>query len=115
MPGARLSHQDRQHIAAGLVEGRGYAEIARRLRRPVSTVSREVIRNGGPEGYRADQAHRMAGRPDRRGQPPPAGDGAAVEGGAAAGDGASVDGAACPAAACTVGDRLAAVMVRTGV
>jgi DNA-binding transcriptional regulator YhcF (GntR family) len=31
---------------------------ARRLDRPTSTVTREVMRNGGPTAYRADLAHR---------------------------------------------------------
>jgi hypothetical protein len=67
MPGGRLTHQDRQRIAAGLAEERGYAEIARQLARPTSTISREVTRNGGPAGYRADQAHRAtAQRASRR-------------------------------------------------
>lgn len=57
MPGGRLSHQDRLDIAAGLAEGFGYAEIARQLQRPTSTISREVARNGGAGGYRADHAH----------------------------------------------------------
>jgi hypothetical protein len=57
MPGGRLSHQDRVDIAAGLAEGLGYAEIARRLDRPTSTISREIGRNGGAQGYRADHAH----------------------------------------------------------
>jgi DNA-directed RNA polymerase specialized sigma24 family protein len=66
MPGGRLTQQDRGHIARGLAEGLGYAEIARRLGRPTSTVSREVSRNGGPEGYRADRAQRAAVRRARR-------------------------------------------------
>jgi DNA-binding transcriptional ArsR family regulator len=69
MPGGRLTHQDRQHIGAGLAEGLGYAEIARRLGRPTSTVSREVARNGGPDGYRADHAHQATGRRARRRRP----------------------------------------------
>ncbi|MFE3053539.1 helix-turn-helix domain-containing protein [Nocardia sp. NPDC059239] len=56
MPGGRLSQEDRRLIAAGLAHGLGYAEIARRLERPTSTVSREVTRNGGPGRYRADLA-----------------------------------------------------------
>lgn len=66
MPGGRLTYQDRQHIASGLAEGLGYAEIARRLARPTSTISREVTRNGGADGYRADQAHRATGQRARR-------------------------------------------------
>lgn len=62
MPGGRLTLQDRRDIASGLAEGLGYAEIARRLQRPTSTVSREVNRNGGHNGYRAEQAHRTATR-----------------------------------------------------
>jgi DNA-binding MarR family transcriptional regulator len=57
MPGGRLSHQDRLDIAAGLADGFGYAEIARQLQRPTSTISREIARNGGASGYRADHAH----------------------------------------------------------
>ncbi|MEU6556263.1 helix-turn-helix domain-containing protein [Streptomyces sp. NPDC046915] len=58
MPGGRLTQQERQQIAVGLADGLAYAEIARRLERPTSTVTREVMRNGGPTGYRADLAHR---------------------------------------------------------
>ncbi|WP_433052708.1 MarR family transcriptional regulator [Dactylosporangium sp. CS-033363] len=45
MAGARLTPEDREQIAAGLAERLDYAEIARRLGRPTSTVSREVARN----------------------------------------------------------------------
>lgn len=58
MPGGRLTQQERQQIALGLADGLAYAEIARRLERPTSTVTREVMRNGGPATYRADLAHR---------------------------------------------------------
>ncbi|MEU9115108.1 helix-turn-helix domain-containing protein, partial [Streptomyces sp. NPDC048483] len=58
MPGARLTQAERQQIAVGLADGLAYAEIARRLARPTSTITREVTRNGGPTGYRADLAHR---------------------------------------------------------
>ncbi|WP_020579814.1 GbsR/MarR family transcriptional regulator [Actinopolymorpha alba] len=66
MPGGRLTYDDRQRIAARLADGHSYAEIARALERPTSTVSREVTRNGGYDGYRADHAHRAAGRRARR-------------------------------------------------
>ncbi|MET9268243.1 helix-turn-helix domain-containing protein [Kribbella sp. NPDC003557] len=69
MPGGRLSHQDRLDIAAGLADGLGYAEIARVLQRPTSTVSREVARNGGPGGYRADHAHYATATRARRRRP----------------------------------------------
>ncbi|MFF5706218.1 MarR family transcriptional regulator [Streptomyces sp. NPDC012794] len=58
MPGGRLTPQERQQIALGVADGLAYAEIARRLDRPTSTVTREVMRNGGPTGYRADLAQR---------------------------------------------------------
>lgn len=81
MPGGRLTQQERQQIALGVADGLAYAEIARRLDRPTSTVTREVMRNGGPTGYRADLAQRATERrTHRRGQttarspqtPPPA-------------------------------------------
>ncbi|MDT0318215.1 GbsR/MarR family transcriptional regulator [Streptomyces millisiae] len=62
MPGGRLTQQERQQIALGLADGLAYAEIARRLDRPTSTVTREVMRNGGPTSYRADLAHRATER-----------------------------------------------------
>ncbi len=62
MPGGRLTQQDRQQIALGLADGLVYAEIARRLDRPTSTITREVMRNGGPTAYRADLAHRSTQR-----------------------------------------------------
>ena len=71
MPGRRLSQQDRQRIAAGLAGGLSYAEIARRLDRPTSTITREVGRNGGPRGYQPQQAHRATAQRARRGTPTP--------------------------------------------
>ncbi|MFG2125826.1 helix-turn-helix domain-containing protein [Streptomyces sp. NPDC048710] len=62
MPGGRLTQSERQQIALGLADGLAYAEIARRLDRPTSTVTREVMRNGGPTAYRADLAHRATER-----------------------------------------------------
>lgn len=69
MPGGRLTHEDRRRIATWLAEGLGYAEIARRLGRPTSTISREVARNGGSGGYLADHAQHTAGRRARRQRP----------------------------------------------
>src|SRR3954452_23280506 len=78
MPGGRLTQRDRQQIALGLADDLPYAEIARRLDRPTSTVTREVMRNGGPGAYRADLAHRATERRAHRrrsttprGQQPP--------------------------------------------
>ena len=62
MPGGRLTQQERQQIGLGLADGLAYAEIARRLDRPTSTITREVMRNGGPTAYRADLAHRATER-----------------------------------------------------
>jgi DNA-binding transcriptional ArsR family regulator len=62
MPGGRLTQQERQQITLGLAEGLAYAEIARRLDRPTSTVTREVMRNGGPTAYRAELAHHATER-----------------------------------------------------
>jgi len=66
MPGGRLTQAERQQIALGLADGLAYAEIARRLDRPTSTVTREVMRNGGPTAYRADLAHRATERRAQR-------------------------------------------------
>ncbi|MFH8612147.1 MarR family transcriptional regulator [Streptomyces sp. NPDC018029] len=69
MGGGRLTAEERKDIEAGLAEGLTYAAIARRLGRPTSTVSREVARNNGPGGYRAEHADRAeAWR--RRNRPP---------------------------------------------
>jgi predicted transcriptional regulator len=74
MPGGRLTQQDRQQIALGLADGLAYAEIARRIDRPTSTITREVMRNGGPTAYRADLAHRATERrTHRRAQATPRG------------------------------------------
>jgi DNA-binding transcriptional regulator GbsR (MarR family) len=69
VPGGRLTQQERQQIAVGLADGLAYAEIARRIDRPTSTVTREVMRNGGPGGYRSDLAQRGAERRARRRRP----------------------------------------------
>ncbi|MFF3203782.1 helix-turn-helix domain-containing protein [Streptomyces sp. NPDC002962] len=66
MPGGRLTQQERQQISLGLADGLAYAEIARRLDRPTSTITREVMRNGGPTAYRADLAHHATERRTHR-------------------------------------------------
>ncbi|MFG2217526.1 helix-turn-helix domain-containing protein [Streptomyces sp. NPDC048685] len=66
-----MTEQDRQRIAAGIADGLSYSEIARRLGRPPSTISREIARNGGSGGYRPQQAHRATGLRARRGTPAP--------------------------------------------
>ncbi|MEV8318530.1 helix-turn-helix domain-containing protein [Streptomyces sp. NPDC059900] len=105
MPGGRLTHEDRRHIGAGLAEGLGYAEIARQLGRPTSTVSREVTRNGGPGGYRVDHAHLATGRRARRRKKLPRPEPAAP---------ADAYGRH-PDAVRDFAEQLAALMVRTGV
>ncbi|PZG08743.1 GbsR/MarR family transcriptional regulator [Nonomuraea aridisoli] len=71
MPGGRLTYQDRQDIAAGLAEGLTYTEIAKRLQRPISTITREVTRNGGADDYQAIRAHQATeSRARRRKQAP---------------------------------------------
>ncbi|MEU5301052.1 helix-turn-helix domain-containing protein [Streptomyces noursei] len=71
MPGRRLTRAERQQIAAGLAQRLNCADIARRLDRPTSTVSREVARNGGPARYHAELAQfATSHRARRRPQPP---------------------------------------------
>ncbi|GLZ78824.1 MarR family transcriptional regulator [Actinorhabdospora filicis] len=78
MPGGRLTRHERRQIAQGLGEGLAYAEIARRLERPTSTITREVMRNGGAGGYRPELAQLATERRAHRGRraaPVPAGGG----------------------------------------
>lgn len=58
MPGKRLSKWEREEISRGCAREHSFTHIAKRLGRPVSTVSREVARNGGRERYRAWFAQR---------------------------------------------------------
>jgi IS30 family transposase len=61
-----LSLSEREEISRGVVAGRSMRSIAVSMGRAPSTISREIRRNGGSEGYRAsnadqaawDQAHR---------------------------------------------------------
>jgi len=57
-----LDAEEREEIRVGLDRGDSLAEVARRLRRPTSAVSREVKRNGGRGRYAAVQAGRRAAR-----------------------------------------------------
>jgi IS30 family transposase len=56
----RLTLDEREDIAVGLARGVSFAEIARGLGRPTSTVSREVHGHGGRDSYRPSAAHREA-------------------------------------------------------
>ncbi|MEV4110045.1 helix-turn-helix domain-containing protein [Nonomuraea sp. NPDC049695] len=71
MPRGHLTYEDRRKIAEGLAGKLTYAEIARRLERPRSTIGREIARNGGPHGYHAARAQQAAEwRARRRPNPP---------------------------------------------
>lgn len=56
----RLTDIEREEISRGLAHEDGLSAIARRLDRPPSTVSREVSRNSGKNGYRAFSAGRRS-------------------------------------------------------
>jgi transposase, IS30 family len=68
-PAGRLGLSAREEIFIGIARGETYTAIARRLGCTVSTVSREVAKNGGRRSYRAstaqDKAYRCARRPKR--------------------------------------------------
>ncbi len=56
----RLTLADREEISLGLRGGHSFTEIAARLGKATSTVSREVAANGGRGDYRAWRAHQRA-------------------------------------------------------
>jgi transposase, IS30 family len=62
----RLSVQEREEVSRGLEAGESLRAIARRLGRAPSTISREVVRVGGREGYRAWRGEAHAARAARR-------------------------------------------------
>src|SRR5258708_26218894 len=55
-----LTLAEREDISRGIASGSSMREIARGLQRAASTVSREVVRNGGRPLYRANQADQQA-------------------------------------------------------
>jgi IS30 family transposase len=63
---ARLSMTDREEIRAGLERGESFTQMAEAIGRACSTVSREVARNGGRDGYRAWTAQCSAAMLARR-------------------------------------------------
>lgn len=65
-PDQGLSLAEREEISRGLAAGLSYRDIARRLERSASTVSREVERNGGWRAYRAGRADEKAWERARR-------------------------------------------------
>jgi IS30 family transposase len=64
-----LSLAEREEISRGLAEGVSLREIAIRLGRAPSTISREVTHNGGRASYRALRADRQAWQCARRPKP----------------------------------------------
>jgi IS30 family transposase len=64
--GRYLSVAEREEIAVGLAAGESLRQVAARLGRPVSTVSREVRRNGMRGRYRALAAQAQAQERARR-------------------------------------------------
>jgi len=64
-----LSLEEREEISRGLAEDVSLREIARRLGRAPSTVSREVAHNGGRANYRALGADRRAWERAQRPKP----------------------------------------------
>ncbi len=59
-PPLGLSLDERDAISRGLAGRKSLTAIAAELGRAVSTISREVTRNSGPNGYRAVRADRLA-------------------------------------------------------
>ena len=57
---------EREEISRAVVAGHSIRSIAASLSRAPSTISREIRRNGGPEGYRASRADQAAWERARR-------------------------------------------------
>src|SRR5579862_5678229 len=55
-----LTLAEREDISRGIASGSSIREIARRVNRAGSTVSREITRHGGRPAYRAHDADRQA-------------------------------------------------------
>jgi IS30 family transposase len=66
----RLTVAEREEVSLGVHRGETFSEIASRLGRATSTVSREVAANGGRAGYRAWRAHERARERARRAKAP---------------------------------------------
>jgi len=64
-----LSLVEREEISRGVAAGESLRVVAARLGRAPSTVSRELVRNGGRHQYRAHRADRAAVRRARRPKP----------------------------------------------
>jgi len=55
-----LTISQREEISRGLATGRTFRAIAINIRRAPSTIGREIYRNGGRSGYRAERAEERA-------------------------------------------------------
>ena len=55
-----LTLAEREEISRAVIAGDSLRSIATQLGRAPSTISREVKRSGGQEGYRANQADQLA-------------------------------------------------------
>jgi len=64
-----LTAAEREELSRGLAVGQSCRALARKLGRASSSVSREVRRNGGREGYRAGEADVAAAQRRRRPKP----------------------------------------------
>jgi IS30 family transposase len=64
-----LSLGEREEISRGISAGHSIRQIAERLQRAASTVSREIARHGGRSSYRAARAERAAWRNGQRPKP----------------------------------------------
>src|ERR1700722_12445876 len=64
-----LTLAEREDISRGIASGSSIREIARGLQRAASTVSREVVRNGGRPLYRANEADEHAWKSTLRPKP----------------------------------------------
>lgn len=63
-----LQSQEREEVSRGLAAACSIREIARKLGRSASTISREIRRNGGRQAYRASEADERTWRRARRPQ-----------------------------------------------
>ncbi|MGX4688238.1 transposase [Streptomyces sp. JNUCC 63] len=67
--GRHLTGGEREEISRGIAAGESARQMARRLGRSPSTVSREIARNGGRDRYRAASADAAAYERGRRPKP----------------------------------------------
>lgn len=66
---SHLSHEEREEISRGLAANIAVRDIALRLNRSASTISREINRHGGKENYRANIADQQAWKNAKRPKP----------------------------------------------